>query len=251
MVSAAILSVDRAGIIDIPSPIRFLHEQQQEVSLPEAQTYTPQTAFPAAGKQEDDAAQTIPRDTLPIEINLSVPFTSQAPHQNWEMPWQEYCEEASVLMAGHYFLGKNIPNANYADQELHRIQAFEEERLGYYKDTTAEETAMVLREFYGVANVVVEEASIERMRQAVAQGKLVLVPAAGRQLGNPYFTQPGPLYHMLVIKGYTKDGRFITNDPGTRRGENYLYNPEVILNAAHDWNDGDVEHGAKVMIVAG
>ena len=68
-------------------------------------------------------------------------------------------------------------------------------------------------------------------------------------LGNPYYKQPGPIYHALVLKGYTKDGKFITNDPGTKRGADYLYDPQVILNAMHEWNSGDVEHGRKMAIV--
>ena len=250
-----LFGIDRAGIADVPHPLRLYREFANKTELPDAQTYVPSLRVPVtqenAAEQKYEPEAESPPETLPAEINLAVPFTSQAPHQNWDLPWQEFCEEASVLMAGHYFLSKDIPNADYADAELHRIKAFEEERLGYWQDTTAEETALVLREFYHIQNVSVEPVNIERMKQALAQGKLVLVPAAGRQLGNPYFTQPGPLYHMLVIKGYTKDGRLITNDPGTRRGKDYVYDPNVILNAAHDWNNGDVEHGEKLMIVAG
>ena len=35
-------------------------------------------------------------------MNLSVPFTSQAPEQNWDEPWQDACEEAAVLMLDAY-----------------------------------------------------------------------------------------------------------------------------------------------------
>ena len=56
---------------------------------------------------------------------------------------------------------------------------------------------------------------------------------------------------MLIIKGYTKEGNFITNDPGTRRGADFIYSPGVLMNAIHDWNGGDVDNGKKVMIVVG
>jgi len=75
------------------------------------------------------------------------------------------------------------------------------------------------------------------------------VPAAGRELGNPNFTDPGPLYHMLVVRGYTENN-FITNDVGTRKGENYQYKYDVLMNAIHDWNGGDVNNGQRVVIVA-
>jgi hypothetical protein len=54
---------------------------------------------------------------------------------------------------------------------------------------------------------------------------------------------------MLVVRGWTKEGMIITNDPGTKRGEGYLYEPDVLINAVHDWSGGDVENGRKAMIV--
>lgn len=190
--------------------------------------------------------------TLAAEVNLAIPFAVQAPYQNWEAPYDEFCEEASVLMAASYILNRTLPNAATIDAGLLAIKAFEEERFGYYKDTTAEETAVILREYFNISNVaVVYDPTIEDIKKAIAAGRAVIVPAAGRQLLNPYFRQPGPLYHMLVIKGYLRDGTFITNDPGTRRGADFLYDPEVLLGAVHDWNGGDVENGRKVMIVVG
>lgn len=191
--------------------------------------------------------------TLPQEINLAVPFTPQAPHGRWDPPYKEFCEEASVLMAVSYLQDETIPNAAVADQKMLAIKAFEEERFGYYEDTTAAETAVILREHYQLTNVtLVENPSAADLKTALAAGKLVILPAAGRLLGNPYYTPPGPLYHMLVIKGYTADGKFITNDPGTRRGADFLYSSATILNAMHDWRaDGQVELGRKVVIVVG
>ena len=155
-------------------------------------------------------------------------------------------------MAASYLKGEKIPDADYANAKLLEIKAFEEKRFGYYEDTTAEETAVILREFYGIEKVkLVLSPSVSDIKQALAQGKAVIVPAAGRLLGNPYFQTPGPDYHMLVIKGYTGDGNFITNDPGTRRGENFIYAPEVLMNAIHDWNPADINSGRKVMIVVG
>ena len=84
------------------------------------------------------------------------------------------------------------------------------------------------------------------------------MPSAGRELGNPNFKSPGPIYHNLVIRGYTKDGKFITNDPGTRKGEQYIYDQDVVMAAIHDWvpkgdrtiaANGDVATGQRVVLV--
>jgi hypothetical protein len=182
-----------------------------------------------------------------------VPFTPQAPFANWEDPYGELCEEASVLMAMKYIKGEKITSPQAADTDLLAMKAFEEERFGYYKDTTAAETAIIFKEFYNYSTIkTVNNPTAADIKNALADGKLVIVPAAGRQLGNPYFTAPGPIYHMLVIKGYTKDGKFITNDPGTRRGADFLYSQSTIMNAMHDWpGHENIEQGKKVAIVVG
>jgi len=206
------------------------------------------------GKNEeeggDQALLPVERDeALPTSINLAVPFTPQAPHANWDLPYQEACEEASLLMVVRYKKDELIASAEDADQEILKLVEFQNTFLGDYKDTTAEETAEIARTYYGFDDTeVLYDPTIEDIKRELAEGNPVIVPAAGRQLPNPHFHSPGPLYHMLVIRGYTQD-LFITNDPGTKRGEEFTYEYRDLLNAMHDWNGGDVEGGRKVMIV--
>lgn len=177
-----------------------------------------------------------------------VSFTSQAPHANWDHTHEEACEEASILMVGRYFEGRGIENPDEAEAGIQEIIAWENEHLGFFESTTAEETARVIREMLGLKAEIIENPTVDEIKRYIFENKLVLVPAAGRELGNPFFKSPGPLYHMLVIRGYTPT-QFITNDPGTRRGENYPYDFSTILDANHDWNRGNVANGARVMIV--
>lgn len=186
-------------------------------------------------------------ETLPAEINIDVPFTSQAPYANWDLPYQEACEEASALTVYYFYEGK-IFTPKEADEGIRELVDFQTKNYGSYKDTTAEETARFIRDIWGYKTRV-EAATIDGIKKELAGGKPVMVPAAGRQLGNQFFSGEGPLYHMLVIRGYTKDGKFITNDPGTKRGESYIYDEEVLLSAIHDWNGGDVGNGEKFMII--
>jgi hypothetical protein len=182
-------------------------------------------------------------------INLAVPFTSQAPHGNWDSVHKEACEEASVLMLDAFFDGRALTPEG-AEAELQELVQWQMNRFGYFEDTSAEETAIMLREFYGYTDVTVHTLpTLEGLRALLLRGVPVIVPVYGRALGNPYFQQPGPVYHVLVVRGLTDEGKFITNDPGTRRGEAYIYDAEVLWEAIHDWNGGDVERGEKVMIV--
>lgn len=190
-----------------------------------------------------------PAKTLPDKINLSVPFTAQAPSGNWDLPYQEACEEAASLMVDYYLSAKNFTDAEQREKELLKIVAWENSNLRDYKDTTAQQTADLIKGYFGYNQVtLVNNPTIDQIKKYLQQGLPVIVPAAGRELHNPYFSGIGPIYHMLVIKGYTAT-TFITNDPGTKRGADYQYNQDVLMAAIHDWNNGDVVNGQKVVII--
>lgn len=210
--------------------------------------------------QEDSSSQTPQNDTeqpieepaedqIPVEMNLAVPFTSQAPHANWDLPYQEACEEASAYMVWLYFQGyeSGAVDPDIADAALWEMVDYQNATLGDYLDTTAHQTADFIKGFYELNAYVVENPTVEQIKAQIAAGYPVIVPAAGQQLGNPFFSGDGPLYHMLVLRGYTQD-QWITNDPGTRRGEAYVYDIDVIMNAMGDWNDRDPANGAKRVI---
>jgi hypothetical protein len=175
------------------------------------------------------------------EINLDVPFSPQAPFADWGLPYQEACEETSALLV-HYFLQDLALTPGVADSEILNLVAWQKENLGHYQHTTALETAQMLNNYFGYERVEVQyDISMDDIKSHVAAGRPVILPLAGRLLGNPYFRSPGPVYHMLVVKGFTEDGKFITNDVGTKRGENFAYDPDVLFNAIHDVPEGGDE----------
>lgn len=185
---------------------------------------------------------------IPDEFNLDVPFTTQSPYANWDYPYQEACEEASALNVHYYYQSKTFTQ-EIADQEILALVDWENNYFGDYKDTTAEETAEFIREYWGYNRAeAIYNPTVDDIKEHVAAGRPVIVPAAGKMLGNPNFRNGGPLYHMFVIRGY-KPGIFITNDVGTRKGEEYIYDSEVVMEAMHDWNGGDVNNGQKVIVV--
>ncbi|MBU1180081.1 C39 family peptidase [Patescibacteria group bacterium] len=186
---------------------------------------------------------------LPESFNLAVPFTSQAPFAVWDEIHKEACEEASALMAARFVSGEDIKSANDAERDILKIVDWEKSYFGFWKDTDAEKTAEILRNYFGLKNTEVKyDVFIEDIKTEIVAGNPVIVPMAGRELYNPYYTPPGPFYHMLVVKGYTKDS-LITNDPGTKHGADYVYREDIFYDALHDWNNGDVMNGKKMMII--
>lgn len=205
-------------------------------------------------EEEEEREEVIEEDVdvLPASVNLAVPFTSQAPHGVWAMPYKEACEEASLYMAHQYFAGSLVGtiDADVADRDLVEMVAFEVDLFGYFEDTTVEQTALIAEMLYGYQTEILENPTADQLKEQLAAGRPVIVPAAGRMLGNPYFTAPGPLYHMLILRGYTASNQFISNDPGTKRGESYVYSVDTIMDAMHDWNNGDeITDGAKRVLV--
>ncbi len=190
----------------------------------------------------------------PSKILLEVPFSPQAPHANWDDPYQEACEEMALIM-GHYFLIGEELTPEIADKEILDLVKWEEEN-GYAEDVTLEELMMIGCEYYkDCTNFVINQVTPERIKEELLKGNPIIVPAAGRTLGNPYFSGEGPWYHMLVIKGFNEPligtPYFITNDPGTKRGNGYKYGYEVLINAIHDWagTKENIESGKKKMMV--
>lgn len=232
---------DTAGTSDVTTPF--------EGGYSTSQNYILETAPKVKPPERDPLAFT---GTLPQEVNLDVPFTTQAPFSNWDNPYQEACEEASSIMVDAFYRGKTgVIAPEDADTMILKIVAYEKATFGFYEDTTAQEVATLIRNYYGYERVIVKPlTTVDDLKVPLALGYPVMVPMAGKLLNNPNFKNGGPPYHMVVLRGYTPT-MFITNDPGTRKGEQYVYDYDTIMNAAHDWTgDKDtIATGKPVMIV--
>lgn len=184
----------------------------------------------------------------PRSVQIRVPFAAQAPLGDWEQPYQDACEEASLILVHHYLTGKPL-TPEIMDQEILDLVAWEEQR-GYGHDVSAAEVVDIARAYYGYQARLqwgVTEAALEAELSA---GRPVILPVAGRDLDNPYYSGEGPWYHMLVLTGFDED-RFITSDVGTKRGANYAYDRDVLFDAIHDFTGvkEEIRSGPKAMIV--
>ncbi len=183
---------------------------------------------------------------LPENFSIRVPFTSQAPFALWDALHEDACEEASLLMVKHFKEGSLIDNKQTAEDEITSLISWEEQH-GYGTSITLEQLAEIARIKFNLTGTI-ETATVETIMIEIAGGHPVIVGAAGKVLPNPNFRNGGPNYHMLVIKGYTS-ASFITNDPGTRLGENFVYSYNDLLYAIHDWNSDNILNGAKKYLV--
>lgn len=236
---------------DILLESRFIVQSQEAVS--EDQNVDARLPVEKEGQLVADASLKTPtpeiaESALPETVNLSVPFTAQAPLGNWKLPYQEACEEASLVMATQYLFNEGPFTAQSANKEILDLVYFVE-REGFAIDITADETVEVAKKYYGekIDIEAIYDFDENTIKEILAEDGLVIMPFSGRQLPNPHFRSPGPLYHMAVIKGYNQNG-FIVNDPGTKFGANFTYPYNAVMNANHDWNNGNMNEGKKVMI---
>lgn len=180
-------------------------------------------------------------------VLIKTPFLVQAPNANWDALHEDACEEASLIMIKNYLEKTKSIDTAFGDKEIQELVAYEESN-SFGPSITLSDLNKIAQDYYGLTTGRVEVASIDKIKKEISNGKPVIIPAAGKKLPNPNFRNGGPNYHMLVVKGYDKNG-FITNDPGTRKGEGFRYTYYDLFEAIHDWDPNNILNGTKNYLV--
>lgn len=189
---------------------------------------------------------TVAATVAPAELNLKVPFYAQAPYANWDMPWQEACEEATVLLIANVYFQHNWPREEFNNQILKLVE-WEKKQFGDYQHTSVAQTAEILNDYLDLKTIIHESPTFDDVKNILAKGHLIVMTFSGKELRNPNYKNGGPVYHAMVIKGYKANQKIITNDVGTRNGADYVYDWKTIENALHDYNE-PISGGAKKFI---
>jgi len=186
----------------------------------------------------------------PPELNLAVPFTTQAPNGNWA--GNENCEETSAVMAAAYLNGntQETLEANVAQDEINKLIVWENENLKYNANTGAHETASMIQSALNLHTIVKDDFTEDDIKNAITNKFVVLLPLNAQLLDPSNYPDLHPSYHMVVIRGY-RDHLFYINDPGTTLGKNNPYTFEQIHNLAADWNQvtKKIDTGKKTIII--
>jgi hypothetical protein len=189
---------------------------------------------------------------IPNKKNLSVPFTSQAPAGNWAEPWQNACEETAIVMVNNYYM-KSVLNKENAIGEISTILTVKEQHFGVSKNETMETMLGMIQsaKLSWRARIVVDP-SLDALKNELAEGRPIIIPVDARLLTNPYYDVVTPDYHVIVLSGYDNGTKqFITQDPGTDKGHDFLYSYDELMNANHDYLESNLRQGRKAMIFTG
>ncbi|MDD3145496.1 MAG: C39 family peptidase [Candidatus Gracilibacteria bacterium] len=179
------------------------------------------------------------------EKELDIKFYSQFPldistGKKYEEPYQNFCEEASLLNGYYYLIGKE-PNLKEYDKDLLKLKELEDLLFkGGYKHTSLEETLQLLIAFQGdnqkVFGEIIENPAIEIIKENISKGNPIIAPGYGKGLSNNLFLGGGPIYHNLLIKGYTEQN-FIVNEVGVSKGDGYNYKINEIMENIHNFDE--------------
>ncbi len=173
---------------------------------------------------------------VPATLTLQVPFSAQAPTNNWAR--NEDCEETSITMANAFLTGStedHLP-AEAAQNAINNLKIWEQANLGYNKDTGADATAKMAEGAFGLKIKRIQNFTANDLKKELAKGSPILLPINGKLLGNAQYQNEGPTYHMIVIRGYKNDV-FIVNDPGTNGGNGNEYDFSTLYKASADWDN--------------
>jgi hypothetical protein len=185
----------------------------------------------------------------------NVPYSTQAPFGEWNDPrQQDGCEETSIVMAWMW-----ANDISFTPDEIRmyitQMSDYENHFYGYYRDSSATDTANLMTAYFGHLNVRVNyNISVKDIKSALDNNELVITPINPRVISttqyNRYTTN-----HTVVVVGYDDaDGTMIIHDP--LRGTGYTKIPQANFEAAlGDYHSGQThradQYRTKSMIVVG
>ncbi len=187
---------------------------------------------------------------MPTTVILQVPFSAQAPTDNWSR--NEDCEETSITMANAFLTGTTedkLP-ANEAQKAINNLKIWEQANLGYNANTGADATTKMAEGAFGLVITQVLGFTEDNLKSALTNKHPILLPIDAKLLGNTQYINGGPLYHMIVIRGFKGDS-FIVNDPGTDGGDGNEYPFSVLQKASADWNNvtKEIDANRKIALI--
>jgi hypothetical protein len=191
---------------------------------------------------------------LPNKHLIETAFVEQAPEKNWDQPWQDACEEASLLTVDFYYKNK-LTTPDFTKENILNMISFEETR-NYTHDMTISQMSIVGEEYLGYKSEIINNPTIDQIKKYISQNIPVIVTANGKTLyaENKHFKSGGPYYHSLVILGYDDDkNQFTVHDVGTQFGAYFKYSYSLLMESIHDFPISglkeDINSGEKRVLI--
>lgn len=197
---------------------------------------------------------TITSSGLPDKHLINTAFVPQAPEKNWNQPWQDACEEASLLTVNYYYMNTR-PSLSEILTDYQSIFSYEEDN-GWSHDVNLEEMSQIATNKFNLKANIITDPSILTIKDYISSDIPVIITANGKTLyqENKHFKSGGPWYHSLVILGYDDNiGKFIVHDVGTQFGSYFKYSYDLLMQSIHDLPENrdkqEIDTGNKKILV--
>jgi peptidase C39-like protein len=191
---------------------------------------------------------------LPNKHLIKTEFIEQAPEKNWDQPWQDACEEASLLIVDFYYQNKTTTLGISKNSILDMIKF--EETQNFTKDMTNDQMAIVGEQYLNYQSKIIDNPTVKQIKKYLIQNIPVIITANGKTLykENKHFNSGGPYYHSLVILGYDDSkNQFIVHDVGTKFGAYFHYSYSLLMESIHDFPPSnkkeDINNGQKRILI--
>jgi hypothetical protein len=167
---------------------------------------------------------TMPTPTpLPNQVLLQVPFTTQAPLNNWAQH-QESCEAATLTMLVSYWQHSSavVIDPHAADASINQIDKWKSQ-----PDLNVTMMGELAEQHFGYAYRIVPN-DPKVIAEQLSAGRPLIAEVRTHALGNPrypgystHYEQNGySVPHFILIIGYDSTGVWL-NDPGISWGRGY------------------------------
>lgn len=170
---------------------------------------------------------------------LGVPFTSEIPDGSWAKPWNNACEEASIVMVDAWYQGKKSLTIDEAKQAMQRLFEWENTHFGGNANTDAAQTHELIMAQASFSATIKHNPSLEDLKNELRAGRPVISLHYGYDLKNPLhrWARNGSYYHMMVLVGFDDETKeFLVNDTALEEGLDYRYSYATILKSLHDYD---------------
>lgn len=180
---------------------------------------------------------------LPDHMLLQVPFTTQAPLNNWDRH-QESCEAANLTMLYFYWSNHSdvVINQQSADNWINEIDGWKPQ-----PDLNDTMLGQMAEQHFGYTYRILPNTP-EVIAEQLSAGRPLLAEVRTHGLGNPHYPGYTTHYeqtgwsvpHFVTIIGYDSSGVWL-NDPGISLGRGYHI---TYAQLAHAIDDLDQHHPA-------
>ena len=235
----------------------FLFQKKSTVLAPKIENKITQITDKVEEIKETVAPQPtkILETGLPDKHLIKTVFVPQSPEKNWDQPWQDACEEASLLTVDYYY--KKIASADPQTIKNDLLKIFDfEKQQSFTHDVNIDQMAFIAQKYLGYSTKIIKNPTVEDIKIYISQNVPIIVPANGKTLyqENKHFKEGGPYYHNLVILGYDDNTqKFTVHDVGTQFGAYFKYSYSLLIESIHNFPSSlkkeDINQGDKKVLI--